>query len=48
MAHPDTGELVPACLQHSVLDPVENQVLRRLLPLTPIRQGSTTAAAQDA
>jgi hypothetical protein len=36
MAHPDTGELVPACVQHSVLDPVENIALRRLLPLTPV------------
>lgn len=34
MAHPDTGELVPACVQHSVLDPGENTALRRLLPLT--------------
>ena len=36
MAHPDTGELVPACVQHSVLDPVENVALRALLPLTPV------------
>ncbi|MDV8009170.1 radical SAM domain-containing protein [Rhodococcus sp. IEGM 1318] len=35
MAHPETGELVPACVQHSVLDPGENQHLRRLLPLIP-------------
>jgi hypothetical protein len=34
MAHPETGELVPACVQHSVLDPGENEHLRRLLPLT--------------
>lgn len=34
MSHPETGELVPACVQHSVLDPVENVELRRLLPLT--------------
>lgn len=34
MAHPETGELVPACVQHSVLDPPENVELRRLLPLT--------------
>ncbi len=32
MAHPDTGELVPACAQHSVLDPVENLRLAELLP----------------
>ncbi|PPK98143.1 hypothetical protein CLV92_102296 [Kineococcus xinjiangensis] len=36
MAHPETGELVPACVQHSVLDPAENAALRRLLPLTPV------------
>ncbi len=34
MAHPETGELVPACVQHSVLDPAENVALRALLPLT--------------
>jgi hypothetical protein len=33
MAHPDSGELVPACVQHGVLDPVENIKLRRLLPI---------------
>jgi hypothetical protein len=33
MAHPETGELVPACVQHCVLDPVENVELRRLLPI---------------
>lgn len=35
MSHPDTGHLVPACVQHSVLDPAENAGLRKLLPLTP-------------
>ncbi len=34
MAHPETGRLVPACAQHSVLDVAENAELRRLLPLT--------------
>ena len=34
MAHPETGELVPACVQHSVLDPGANAQLRKLLPLT--------------
>ena len=34
MAHPENGELVPACVQHSVLDPAENVELRRLLPLS--------------
>ena len=33
-------ELVPACVQHSVLDPVENVALRRLLPLTPVERRS--------
>jgi hypothetical protein len=36
MAHPENGELVPACAQHSVLDPVENAELRKLLPLTVV------------
>lgn len=36
MAHPETGELVPACVQHSVLDPAQNVGLRRLLPLTAL------------
>lgn len=33
MAHPETGELIPACVQHSVLDPEENKTLRTLLPV---------------
>ena len=33
MAHPESDELVPACVQHSVLDPVENLKLQELLPL---------------
>jgi len=33
MAHPESGELVPACVQHCVLDPVENIELSRLLPI---------------
>ncbi|AZI58363.1 radical SAM domain-containing protein [Nakamurella antarctica] len=36
MAHPETGELVPACVQHGVLDPGENVALRALLPLAPV------------
>ncbi len=36
MAHPETGELVPACVQHGVLDPQENIALRKLLPLAPV------------
>lgn len=35
MSHPETGQLVPACVQHSVLDPAENAGLRKLLPLSP-------------
>lgn len=38
MAHPETGELVPACVQHGILDPAENVELRRLLPLTVTRR----------
>ena len=33
MAHPEEGRTVPACVQHSVLDPDENLRLRELLPL---------------
>jgi hypothetical protein len=36
MAHPDTGQLVPACVQHCVLDAGENARLRDLLPLTVV------------
>lgn len=37
MAHPESGELVPACVQHCVLDPVENIELRKLLPIVQTR-----------
>jgi hypothetical protein len=33
MAHPDEDRIVPACVQHAVLDPQENASLARLLPL---------------
>ncbi len=33
MAHPETGRIVPACVQHSVLDPEENRRLATLLPM---------------
>jgi hypothetical protein len=33
MAHPERGEIVPACVQHSVLDEAENDSLGALLPL---------------
>ncbi|MBA3327733.1 MAG: radical SAM domain-containing protein [Solirubrobacterales bacterium] len=35
MAHPESGTLVPACAQHSVLDPQENLRLTELLPMDP-------------
>ncbi len=36
MAHPETDELVPACAQHSVLDPMENLRLQQELPLVQV------------
>jgi hypothetical protein len=33
MAHPDEDMLVPACVQHAVLDPQENEILRQRLPM---------------
>jgi hypothetical protein len=44
MAHPEDGTLVPACVQHSVLDPAENRELRRLLPIAEVR----STGARDA
>jgi hypothetical protein len=41
MAHPETGRLVPACVQHSILDPDENRVLSHMLPLPTVRIGAT-------
>lgn len=41
MAHPETGQIVPACVQHSVLDPLENRELAQLLPL-PTRRDRPT------
>jgi hypothetical protein len=40
MAHPEDGRLVPACVQHCVLDPAENRALRVLLPLSAVRDRS--------
>ena len=37
MAHPEDGTLVPACVQHCVLDPQQNRDLRVLLPLPHVR-----------
>ena len=51
MGHPDpavgdgVGRLVPACVQHSVLDPVENVALRTLLPLVQVRRSIRRAPA---
>ncbi len=33
MAHPEDGRIVPACVQHSVLDPGENEQLREHLAM---------------
>ena len=33
MSHPESDTLVPACAQHSVLDPQENLELMKLLPM---------------
>ncbi|MDE3204773.1 MAG: radical SAM domain-containing protein [Acidobacteriota bacterium] len=40
MAHPESGQLVPACVQHSLLDPEENRQLAQLLPLPSRRRGT--------
>lgn len=36
MSHPETGQLIPACVQHSVLDAGENVGLRKMLPIRPL------------
>jgi len=41
MAHPDEDRIVPACVQHAVLDPEENRRLIRVLPRHP-RDRATT------
>lgn len=46
MAHPENGTLVPACVQHSVLDPAENRALRTLLPI-PAIPSAQGRACQD-
>ncbi len=35
MAHPETGQLVPVCVQHSAPDPIENLAPRQAPPLWP-------------
>lgn len=42
MAHPELDELVPACVQHSVLDPVENRELVTLLAAPTRRRPTST------
>jgi hypothetical protein len=45
-AGPDGEEfLVPACVQHGVLDPAENAALRVLLPLPTVRSRAAGPAA---
>jgi len=43
MGHPETGTLVPACVQHSVLDPKENAELTVLLPMPAVRRSRSTS-----
>lgn len=45
MGHPETGQVVPACVQHSVLDADENRALAALLPLPTRRH--LTAVPQE-
>ncbi len=47
MAHPENGTLVPACVQHSVLDPAENRELRVLLPIPAVPRRRAEPAAGD-
>ncbi|MET3721945.1 hypothetical protein [Arthrobacter sp. UYEF21] len=42
MSHPETGKLIPACVQHSTRDAAENAGLRKMLPLRPV----TTSAGK--
>ncbi|MEO3839450.1 radical SAM domain-containing protein [Streptomyces sp. B22F1] len=47
MAHPENGTLVPACVQHAVLDPAENAALRKLLPLAEVRTGDAPGGSRS-
>jgi hypothetical protein len=49
MAHPENGTLVPACVQHGVLDPAENARLRALLPVPamPPRAGQPAGTGRQ-
>jgi hypothetical protein len=42
MAHPESGRVVPACVQHALLDPDENLRLSRELPIRPRRADPLT------
>ncbi len=46
MAHPSSGRIVPACAQHSVVDPGENAQLRKMLPIAAVRSGRVTTAVR--
>ena len=48
MGHPETGTLVPACVQHSVLGPAENAALRTLLPIVEVRTTPRTPGSSGA
>lgn len=47
MAHPEDGTLVPACVQHSVLDPAENAQLRTLLPIVETRTSTNRPVPKE-
>ena len=46
MAHPETGRVVPACVQHSILDPEENRQLATALPIS-LRRRSAEPSLPD-
>jgi hypothetical protein len=45
MAHPESDTLVPACVQHAVLDPRENLALSNLLPSVDAEETGAPARA---
>lgn len=47
MAQPDTGRVVPACVQHSIYDPIENKELAKQLPLNQPSQSATPTLLDD-
>lgn len=47
MAQPDTGRIVPACVQHSIYDPVENKELVQKLPLNQPSQSVTPNVMEE-